>query len=147
MKNHVLVDIDDTLSRAAWRTDFIASAGWDAFHAKGVNDEPALELLAFISAYNLMNFKIVLITGRPDRFRPSTLGWLLRHNVPVHHLLMRPDKDFRPTPEMKLALATEHFGSLDALKAACALYIDDHDGNIAAFAGLGITTLQVRLAQ
>jgi translation initiation factor IF-3 len=44
----------------------------------------------------------MLLTGRNERVRELTDGWLKDHNVHYHHLIMRPHKDHRDDTIVKL---------------------------------------------
>jgi hypothetical protein len=167
MRRHILVDLDDTVS-ASWRREHLIQDSWDAFHADLVNDEPIYDVvrllsnLAFRPAWSDTNtifntifntslntldtgegLRLVALTARPEKWRAATMNWLHTHCVPIDELLMRPDNDFRPSPVCKVAVAAERFGGEEAIKDHVALIIDDHEGVCKAFAGLGVTTLQI----
>lgn len=138
----ILVDIDHTLSDAAWRDPMIGGeGGWDAYHAASIDDKPAEDVVGLI---NLLQRKrslsIVGITARPEKWRNLTMSWLLKNSVFLDELLMREDEDFRPAPALKIALAKQRFG--ETLTGVVAV-LDDRDDVTAAFKSLNITVLQV----
>lgn len=98
------VDMDGTLSDDRWRRE--ALPDWDAYHAGAPDDKPRPAVLQFLQRLyeSPGHGATVICTGRPEGFRGSTLDWLDRHSVPYDYLLMRPNGDYGPTPEVKLAL-------------------------------------------
>lgn len=140
----VAVDIDHTLSHAAWRDDEIAwameSGDWDHYHSLSVDDKPATVIINVVIALNNVGHEIYIVTARPRKWLRQTYSWLHKAGIKVDedHILMRPLKDdgFRPSPEMKQELIS-HL-NVDLL-------IEDREDVALAFAKDGITTLQVRL--
>jgi hypothetical protein len=143
--NYILCDIDHTISNAFPRDNLIGGeGGWDAYHSASEADEPIDEMVRMINALQEQGFVIVAITARPEKWRQLTLSWLVRHNVRIDELLMRPEAEFRPAPEIKVDLAKKRFG--EELNALVAFVLDDRDDVCAAFRTLGITALQVHAA-
>jgi hypothetical protein len=138
----ILIDIDHTLSDAAWRDPMIGGeGGWDAYHNASVDDKVAEDMAIFIRAVRYVPLLAVGCTGRPEQFRLITMRWLLQHGIWLDHLLMRPNDDFNKAPEMKIALAEEFFnGDLSQIVAV----LDDHEGVCSAFVARGVTALHVR---
>lgn len=146
MKWYILVDIDNTLSNAKHREDLIAEHGWEAYHSASGHDEPIEDTVNLIQALNMAGFTIICLTGRNERYRQLTAAWLLQHNVMMHDIWMRPDDDFRPSAEVKLALAREQFHNDDAsIRNNVAFIIDDQEAVLQAFRGIGVNTLHVAL--
>jgi FMN phosphatase YigB (HAD superfamily) len=136
-RKYILVDMDDTLTNSKWREELIDQS-WDEFHQAADKDEPIWDILHVINA--LDNYLIVGLTARPERYRALTTEWCVRHGVKLHHLLMRPDDNYDPSPALKVYLAQCYFeGDFSDVK----LMIDDHPGVIAAFRELGVTGLLV----
>jgi hypothetical protein len=151
-RRFILIDLDDTLC-ASWRREHLIDESWDAFHGDLVNDDPIVDIaraLAELIGHRFVNMKerpealqIIGLTARPEKWRTATVGWLARHEIDLDEILMRPDDDFRPSPIVKLALAAERFGGEEAIKDHVAFVIDDRPDVCQAFAGVGVTTLQV----
>lgn len=138
-KTVILVDLDCVVFDANWREPMIASAGWDDYHAAGKDDKPIeviVDLLTSLGPY----YYFVGVTGRPEKWRKLSMDGLVRHRVMLHELLMRPDGDFRPAPEIKVALVKEH---LPNYRDEVAFIMDDREDVAAAFKAIGITALQV----
>ena len=142
MKNIILVDIDHTLTDAFWRDEMIGIAPWDEYHAAGINDDPAHDFVKLLSLIGGSKVKFVGLTSRPEKFRQLTMEWMVKNKVMVlDDILMRPSNDFRPAPDVKIALCEEKYGPDWRDKILC--LIDDNDRVIEAFKGEGITCLQV----
>lgn len=102
-KSSVIFDLDSTLSNPGHRLHLIVKdmekrqwdgPNWDLFHERGALDpgNPHIILLARLLH---QEFKIVVMTGRPNNHREATLKWLEQHGVPVDLLLMREYGDWR----------------------------------------------------
>ena len=170
-RRYMLVDLDDTIS-GSWRREHLIADSWDAFHADLVNDEPIFDMVRLLTQLrtaseprpywagkdwntefgtvqsaldvNPNSLGVIALTARPQKWFNASQMWLVKHNVPVDELLMRPDDDYRPSPQVKVSVACERFNCTpEQLKDHVALIIDDHEGVIKAFAGLGITALQI----
>ena len=137
---YILVDMDDTLFSTKHREHLIDHS-WDAFHAEAYKDEPIWDILHALNCLNGKDhYKLIGITARPEKWRASTIKKLLENGVELHALLMRPDDNYSPSPELKVYLAQCYFeGDLSEVK----FIIDDHPGVIAAFRELGVTGLLV----
>lgn len=139
-KKYILIDLDHTLSDAAWRDDLIEENSWDIFHSKSIDDKVFKAINWLIEGMNRLGVYIVGITARPEKWRRLTNDWLVMHDIQIEELLMRPDDAFHPAPEIKIKLAKERFG--DRLKTDVLFIIDDRDDVIAAFRAEGVTALQ-----
>ena len=137
----VLIDIDHTLSDAAWRDPMIGGeGGWDAYHAASISDEAATDIVALADAMKAQGHEVIGLTARPEKWRKLTMEWMLNNRVFLDEILMRPDEAFHPAPELKMTLARERFGE----KLENVLFVlDDRDDVAAVFRGAGITVLQV----
>ena len=138
---YVLVDIDHTLSNAWWRDSLIGD--WDAYHAVSGQDNPLQDVITMVNALHRCGRSIIGLTARPEKWRQLTMEWLVKHFVSMDELLMRSDDDFRPAPEVKVALALERFKDESNLRNQVALVLDDREDVIEAFRALGVTALQV----
>ena len=143
-RNHILVDIDHTVSNSFWRDDMIGGeGGWDAYHAASAQDEPIHDMVAMVNAMYGSGKTIIGITARPEKWRLLTMEWLVKVYVSMDEILMRPDDAYHPAPEIKVALALERFDNESNLKDQVALVIDDREDVIEAFRALGVTAIQV----
>lgn len=139
MRKNVLVDIDHTLSNAFWRDSMIGSMGWDDYHMASRDDQPLQDMCSLINEL-WFDYQVIGLTARPEKWRKLTVEWLLKNRVELHEILMRPDDDYRSSPELKVALAKKRFG--DDLHNHVSFVIDDRDDVCSVFRALGVTVLQ-----
>ena len=142
-KKVVILDIDHTVSDAAWRDDMIGAAGftWDDYHKEAPKDKPIEEMVRLV--YCLRHeFHIIAVTARPEKWRGITMAWLVNQGVMFHELIMRPDKDYSSAAALKVKLVKERIG--DDLRSQVAFVLDDRDDVMAAFRAEGVTCLQVQ---
>jgi len=131
----IVVDLDHTLAAAAWR-DYMRP-DWDAYYRASSDDAPIQPMVDFINNGLSTMVDVVCITTRPEKWRQLTMDWLIRHNVSIDELVMRPNDDFRRSPELKVALATPFKPIM--------LAIDDREDVVIAYAAAGIPAVQVRI--
>lgn len=141
MVKSVLIDIDNVIANAVWREGMIDQKGWDAFHEASLQDAPIDAVCTMINSF--ATYHICLVTGRPEKFRQVTMEWLLNHSVWLDELLMRPNDDFRKSPEMKVDLVQKRFSNP---KEDVAFIIDDRLDIIEAFQAIGIPGFQAFVA-
>lgn len=140
-KSIVLVDIDHTLSDAFHRDPMIGTVPWDEYHGAADKDDPAQEIGVLIRAMMVQRLTIVGLTGRPEKWRDLTIKWLIRHDLPLDDLLMRPDDDYRKAGLVKVDLVKKTYGENWHDKVLC--IIDDNEGVIETFRGENVTCLQI----
>jgi phosphoglycolate phosphatase-like HAD superfamily hydrolase len=133
----LITDIDGTLARSAWRDEY--KPDWDSYHAASKLDKPYETTLDLISSLHNASWTIVAITTRPERWRRLTLDWLVAQHCPIDELKMRPDDDFRSSPELKMVLASAY-----SFEKEFVLAMDDRDDVLAAYLTLGFTAFHVR---
>lgn len=83
----IICDLDGTLALMNGRNPFDAKSC----------DEDLLNEPVFNVVNNHFNlgYKVILLTGRQDTFKPQTLRWIEKYNVPYDMLVMRKAKDMR----------------------------------------------------
>lgn len=140
----ILCDIDHTVSDAAWRDEMIGKASWDEYHAASVNDKPIPGVRDILIGLKAAGHEIIGFTARPEKWRQISIRWLAENGVPMDEILMRPDTDYRPAPQIKMALAQEHYGENFADEIG--LIIEDREDVVAAFRAHGITCIQIHCA-
>ena len=99
----VVVDLDGTITSAAWRAPLLAvprrkraAAFFEAMH-RDAPVEPVIELVRWVAHHA----DVVLLTGRPADYEPAIRTWLADHEVPYDRLLMRSPGDRRQDTEVK----------------------------------------------
>ena len=98
----VLVDIDGTLANLDHRLHLIKNDAprWDEFFDACSDDMPIVPIVELIE--NILDNDantVIFVTGRPERIRLRTLGWLSKafdnHKLDRPMLMMRKDGDHR----------------------------------------------------
>ena len=139
-RTHVLCDLDHVVADAAWRDHMIPD--WDLYHEKSQHDAPIEEIAYLLNALHNFGYTVIGLTGRTEKWYGLTMEWLARHKIRMDELLMRPNKDFRPAPEVKMALIESHLGY--HWPDQVAFLIDDREDVCSAFAAAGVTVMQCR---
>lgn len=137
-----IIDIDHTLAKAAWRDDLLGD--WDAYHSASDKDDPVECMKVILGALDLDGLTLVAITARPEKWRMKTMCWLVKHEFAITTLVMRPDHDYRPAPEVKVEQA-EFYKDNEGKGEAPLFIIDNDDRVISAFRALGIPTFQISI--
>lgn len=101
---HVIFDLDGCISDDEWRLPMILKSGknrWDEYHANACRDQP-MNVNA-LQHHIDQGDRILFVTARPEEYRSNTWSWILRHFGEQGDwiLLMRPDDDESPSPELK----------------------------------------------
>ena len=143
----VVVDLDGTLCDSGHREHLARAKQWDEFHSLLCDDEPhedVLKLLRTLASGDAESPLIVGLTGRNDRYRPSTLHWLMKHNVPLDDLLMRPDTNFKPDHEMKPEILDQWLSENGHTHSDVWFILEDRDKVVEAWRNLGHNCWQCR---
>ena len=135
----VISDLDGTLCDVAHREHFmrVRPKRRDEFHSACVSDpivEPVHELLKLFRAGG---YRIVLLTMRPQRYRPQTEQWLARHGVRYDELIMAADT--RPDDVQKKSIYLERI----APRYDTRFVLDDRASVVAMWRGMGLMVLDV----
>lgn len=153
VKNVILVDIDHVISDAYWRDDLIKrsrdSGNWDEYHGRGKDDKPISDMVELIrllaagirdttSYGDPDTIELWGITARPEKWRKQSMDWFVKHDVPLDVVLMRPEDQFKPAPQIKLDLCKEH----KILERILCIF-DDREDVVEAFKAIGVTAFHV----
>lgn len=128
----IAVDLDDTLSDARWRQSLWGR--WDEYYAEAHMDPPNVPFVRLVRAMAMCGMHVVILTPREERYRPSTVAWLMGQGVFAHDLRMRPEGNYQPEPDLKLSLAAD-------LMPAIEMLIDDNEDVLTAFRRHNVPTL------
>lgn len=128
-----MVDIDGVVADVRHRLHYLErrTPDWDAFFAAAPLDPPLAEGIERVHEL-LLDHEVVCLTGRPERCRRDTLGWLAAQGIGGHPVHMRRDGDRRPARRTKL----RHLERLSA-RAAVAIVVDDDPDVCAALRAAG----------
>jgi hypothetical protein len=136
----VVVDLDGTLSDAAGRQHHLERRpkDWDGFFA-AVGDDSLIDQVARLVELLDRDLVVVLLTARPVRVQDLTVDWLGRHGVRWDLLVMREERDFRPSHEAKL----DAVRALRGVGFDLRLAVDDDPRNAAMFRAEGVPCLEL----
>ncbi|HEU4512205.1 MAG TPA: hypothetical protein VFR87_03790 [Nocardioidaceae bacterium] len=97
------VDIDGVLADVRHRLHHVTRnpKDWGAFFA-AASEDPVLEQGRETVVRLGEVFDIVYLSGRPERCRDDTEGWLRRHTLPAGPVHLRPSGDRRPARLLKV---------------------------------------------
>jgi hypothetical protein len=138
----LVCDIDGTLSDFAHRLHFIKEGekpNWRKFNGACTYDTVIPATLSLLNWAKSAGVKIILSTGRSQRYETQTLWWLKTQNVPYDLLLMRPDDDNRSSAEIK----KNHY-QVNMTKKNIIMVLEDRDKEVEMWRELGLTCLQVQ---
>ena len=89
----IICDLDGTLAILNGRNPFIAE--------KCEEDDLHQPIANIVKQYYQLGHTIILLSGRLDTYKPPTLRWLEKHNIPYHALFMRVAGDTRRDATVK----------------------------------------------
>lgn len=95
----IICDLDGTLAILK-RNPFDASRCEDDELNKPVYD--------VVKSYHDRGHQIILVSGRVDTYKPETLKWLEKHQIPYDQLIMRRAKDMRKDAILKSEIYHEN---------------------------------------
>lgn len=92
----IICDIDGVIADCTHRLRYIKNdkPNWDAFFEACDGDKPIMPMVLFLRPLAFM-FRVVYVTGRPERVREKTMNWLRDWELPAGFVLMRKDGDHR----------------------------------------------------
>lgn len=134
----VIVDIDGVLADGAHRQHLVQAKQWPAFFDAAVGDAPIAETAVLLRLFDA-DLTVVLLTGRPVRIRHDTVAWLAEHGYRWDLLVMKEDRDYRPSRLSKRDAVVD----LRNAGLTPVLALDDEPGNVAMFRAEAIPCLYV----
>lgn len=136
----VVFDMDGVLSDASRRQHYLDQPrrDWEAFFAACGEDEPVAEVARLLDVLDPA-LRIVLLTARPDRVQPQTLGWLGRYGLRWDLLVMRPGADRGSSRDFKRGAVVQLRQNGFALRLA----FEDDRRNVAMFHGEGVPCVYI----
>jgi hypothetical protein len=102
MDRYIILDIDNCIADDGWRIKTIDWRDTDPFRRYHTYHQLSpWDAVGNRDLFEVVRKRIVVLTSRPVHYRAMTEEWLDRAEVPVKHLLMRNDVDFRPSLAVK----------------------------------------------
>jgi len=140
---YLVIDLDGTISDISKRAHLAQARMWDEFNEACDQDEMHPEIWQLLSHLK-GKYQLMVLTGRPERYRERTMRWMLVNFLEVDWLLMKPDNDYSPTAQWKLKMLEEFFEGKDNVIKEVALVLEDRDSMVEAFRNYGLPCWQVR---
>lgn len=139
----VVFDLDGTLSDCSHRIQYAQTKQWDEFHSR-CNEDPVIVKVAYLLVSLSKFAEIIILTGRPEKYRAVTQKWLKESNLALFcdQLIMRPDGDWSQDGEMKIKALENKFGSKDDVLKEVWMAIDDRDSVVESLRNYGLTVFQ-----
>jgi hypothetical protein len=139
----VIFDLDGVLADAAHRQDVLFSGpgrrkNWQAFFARAADDAVIAEI-ARVTELLDPDLCVVLLTARPTTIRDLTLAWLAQHGLRWDLLVMRPEGDYRSSPDAKRLAVHELRSAGFDLRLA----FDDDRRNVDMFHAEGVPCVYI----
>lgn len=136
----IVFDMDGVLSDASRRQHYLERPfrDWEAFFDACGDDELIDEVARLLDLLD-DDLHIVLLTARPIRVQPQTLGWLKRYGLRWDLLIMRDYGDYMASREFKRLTA----GELRAYGFDLRLAFEDDRRNVDMFHGEGIPCVYI----
>lgn len=138
-QNIIIVDIDGTLADVKHRVSHVQKTppDWKSFNHKMTHDSLNNWCKELILSLRARGCKIVLLTGRSEDNRDTTVNWLKKNDVPFDDLFMRAANDTRPDAVVK----EEHY--LTELTGERVLFVvEDRMSVVQMWRRLGLVCLQ-----
>jgi len=139
----VVFDMDGTLADCSHRLQYAQSKQWDEFHSRSKDDDVIVRV-ADLMVVLASVADIIILTGRPEKYRPVTQQWLDDSHLSIFcdEIIMRPDDDWTSDGEMKINALEKRFGSKEEVLSNVWMVIDDRDSVVEALRNYGLTVLQ-----
>lgn len=136
----VVFDMDGVLSDAAGRQHYLEwpRRDWDSFFEACGDDEIIDEVATLLRLLD-DELRVVLLTARPLRVRPQTLGWLERYGLRWDLLIMRDRGDYSASRSFKREVVHD----LRAVGLAPRLAFEDDRRNVDMFHAEGIPCVYI----
>lgn len=134
----VVFDIDGVLADAAGRQHYLEWGDWRSFF-EAVGDDPVIEEIERLLELLDPALSIILVTGRPRRVEPHTVGWLERYGLRWDLLVMRERGNYAGVDEFKRGVVRD-------LKSAGfnpRLALDDDPKNHAMYVEEGVPCIYI----
>ena len=113
----IIIDLDGTLCDSSKRVHFLSGSTPDykSFYEESSEDAANEWCVEIVNKFINTNCKVLFITGRPEKYRGITEGWILKVlGIPRYRykLLMREDNNYQPDFEVKKSIYYDHVESL-----------------------------------
>ena len=134
----VVFDIDGTLADVSERVHHVRGKpkNWNAFFAGMAQDKAIRSIVRLCNVLHDAGIRIVLCSGRPERYRTQTVAWLEREGVRYAELRLRRDGDRRSDTIAKRDMVAD----LDSERVL--FIVEDRSSVVAMWRAEGFVCLQ-----
>lgn len=132
MHKAIVVDMDGTLALF----DKASSSPYDRDFLSDIPNAPVVEL---VRAMKSAGFRIIILSGRSNRFERETRDWMDHNGIPFDFLAMRGQKDNRDDRILK----AEMFNELVRPEHNVSFVVDDRPKVVRMWREMGLTVLHV----
>lgn len=135
-KPHAIIcDLDGTLALLGKRSPFDASTA-----EEDILNHPIAHILKVYAHQTITDVKLILLTGREERYRTQTENWLKKHDITHYkNLYMRKNNDRRKDFIIKKEIYEKYIkNSYEIL-----FVLEDRDQVVRMWRDEGLTCLQV----
>lgn len=130
----IIVDIDGTLAH-------IPEGGRSPYDGHRVGEDVLDHTIAYmVNGYHSRGVRVLITSGRDEKYRDVTVAWLTENNVRHDALIMRPLDDTRNDAIVKDELYEQHI----APHHNVLFVLDDRDRVVDMWRAKGLKTLQVQ---
>jgi phosphoglycolate phosphatase-like HAD superfamily hydrolase len=136
----VVFDLDGVLSNAAGRQHYLEwpQRDWDSFFEACGEDQVIDEVARLLDLLDPA-LNVVLLTARPLRVRPQTLGWLERYRLRWDLLVMRAMRDYSAARHYKRDVVDD----LRSMGFDLQLAFEDDQRNVDMFHAAGVPCVYI----
>lgn len=135
-----IFDIDGTLADNDHRLQYITNypKDYETFYEEMINDKPIKNVISLCKVLYSNDYKILLVTGRPENYRKLCKQWLAKYNIPYDDLLMRKENDFRKDDIVKKEIYDEYIKPYEVVVGV----FEDRNRCVKMWRDLGLTCYQ-----
>ena len=112
----------------------------DPYDTEKCEDDIVEPIVAnMLSVYHSLGYKVIIVTGRSDKYRAHCERWLASNNIPYDHMFMRIDGDMQKDSKLKSGIYerdVEPFYSVEFV-------LDDRNQVVEMWRKRGVKCLQV----
>lgn len=140
IRNRYVFDMDGTLALVDHRRGLLSDVrpDWHSFNKASLFDPPNESVVNALRALHAAAFEIWVVSGRSDVVELETRGWLSKHAIPFHRLVMRSAADNRADHILKREWAIQY----DFVDSVLAVF-DDRNSVVNMWRELNIPCFQV----
>lgn len=144
MSGLIICDVDNVLSDDEWRIQFIKHDEPDL--DERYRDYHAASILDAARNTHLVKprrgVRIALLTSMPERYAVEREWWLAANGIRHDIILYRPDRDHRPSPQLKLLMLARLQRLGFDLRRVLFAY-DDREDVVRAYRNFGLPATRV----